>query len=165
LARRLHLPAVVDGSNLDDLRDVRPGRRAAREYGVLSPLCAAGFTKDDIRRASRVMGLPTAAKPAAACLASRFPYGAPITLRGLRAVERLETVLHRWGFRQVRARHHGLTVRIEVDAGELGRLVAEPLKSRLLRLAKRLGFVYIAADLEGYRTGSMNQAIGNPNPR
>ncbi len=156
LARYHKLRAVVDGSNLDDLRDTRPGGRAAKQCGVISPLREAGFTKSDIRRASESMGLPTADKPAQACLASRFPYGSAITLRGLAAVAGMEEALHRWGFRQVRVRHHGLSARIEAEPADLLRLCSEPVKSRILKLGKRLGFVYITADLEGYRTGSMN---------
>lgn len=156
LARRRGLRAVVDGSNVDDLGDVRPGRRAARQFGVVSPLAEAGFTKNDIRRASRAMGLATADKPAQACLASRLPYGTPITRRALRVIERLEDALHRAGFRQARVRHYGATARIEVEPGELGRLCSRPVRMRILKLAKRHGFMYVTVDLEGYRTGSMN---------
>lgn len=157
LAHRHHLQTVIDGSNKDDLRDVRPGRRAAVQYGVVSPLVEAGFTKNDIRRASRAMGLPTADKPAMACLASRFPYGVTITRQALATIERLETALHRGGIRQVRVRHHGKIARIEVESRDLRRLCSAPLKSRIVLLAKRAGFLYITVDLEGYRRGSMNR--------
>ncbi len=156
IARRHKLRAVVDGSNVDDLRDTRPGRRAAGQCGVLSPLCEAGFTKSDIRRASKSMGLSTADKLAQACLASRFPYGSAITSRGLATVARMEEALRRRGFRQVRVRHYGLSARIEVDRADLRRLCSEPVKFLILKLGKRQGFVYITADLDGYRTGSMN---------
>ncbi|MBU4199720.1 MAG: ATP-dependent sacrificial sulfur transferase LarE [Verrucomicrobia bacterium] len=156
LARRHHIRAVVDGTNRDDLQDDRPGRRAAVQSGVISPLLEAGFTKIDIRRASRAMRLPTADKPAQACLASRVPYGVTITPRVLAVIERLEEALHRWGFRQLRVRHYGTTARIEVDPDDLVRLCSEPVKSRITKLGKRHGFLYITADLEGYRTGSMN---------
>lgn len=156
VARRRGLRAVADGSNVDDLRDARPGRRAAGQCGVISPLCEAGFTKSDIRRASKLMRLPTADKPAQACLASRFPYGSRITRRGLAVVAAMEAALRRLGFGQVRVRHHGLTARIEVDPAAVVRVCSEPVRSQMLKLGKRLGFVYIAADLEGYRTGSLN---------
>ncbi len=158
LARRRGLRAVVDGSQADDRRDVRPGRRAAAEFGIISPLCEAGFTRRDIRAASARLGLPTADKPSQACLASRFPHGAGITRRGLAAVERMEDALHVLGFRQVRVRHHGTLARIEVEPAELPRLCAGPAAACILTLGKRLGFVYIAADLQGYRTGSMSRA-------
>lgn len=164
LARRHHIRAVADGTNRDDLQDERPGRRAAVQCGVISPLMEAGFTKADIRRASRAIGLPTAAKPAQACLASRVPYGVAITPQVLNVIERLEEALQRWGFRQVRVRHYGTTARIEVEPNSLVRLCSEPVKSRILKLAKRHGFLYITADLEGYRTGSMNAAFSRARP-
>jgi uncharacterized protein len=158
LATRLGIKHVADGTNADDLADVRPGRRAARACGVIHPLLEAGLTKADIRRASRALGLPTAAKPAMACLASRFPYGSRITASGLRAVDRLEERLRRMGFRQVRVRHHGQVARIEVDPACIRRL-CEPARRRIItELANRLGFLYSAVDLEGYRMGSLNVA-------
>ena len=156
LARCRHIRTVADGTTRDDLRDDRPGRRAAVQSKVISPLQEAGFTKNEIRRASRVMGLSTADKPAMACLASRFPYGVTITRRALAAIEQLEAALHRGGIRQVRVRHHGDIARIEVESRDLRRLCSEPLKSRIVALARRAGFWYITVDLEGYRTGSMN---------
>ncbi len=149
---------ILDGTNADDMRDVRPGRRAAAEFGVISPLLKAGLTKADIRQVSRQMGLPTAEKPAMACLASRFPYGSRITPAGLKAVDRVEEALRRLGFRQVRVRHHGDVARIEVDAADIPRLWEPSVRRRITKLAKQQGFLYIAADLEGYRTGSMNEA-------
>lgn len=156
LARRWKLAAVLDGSNADDRKDFRPGRRAARQFGVISPLAEAGFTKDDIRRASRALRLPTADKPAQACLASRLPYGTPITRPTLAAVERLEAALHRAGIRQARVRHYGTAARIEVEPGDLVRLCSAPLRKRILTLGKRLGFLYLTADLAGYRAGNLN---------
>lgn len=158
VADRHAIEWIIDGTNADDVRDVRPGRRAAAEYGVVSPLLKAGLTKADIRFLSRQMGLPTADKPAMACLASRFPYGSRITPAGLKAVDRIEEALRRLGFRQVRVRHHGSVARIEVDAADIRRLWMPAVRRSITKLAKRQGFFYIAVDLEGYRTGSMNEA-------
>lgn len=157
VADRRAIEWIIDGTNADDVRDVRPGRRAAAECGVVSPLLKAGLTKADIRSSSRQMGLPTADKPAMACLASRFPYGSRITPAGLKAVDRVEEALRRFGFRQVRVRHHGSVARIEVDAADIRRLWRPAVRRSIAKLAKRQGFLYIAVDLEGYRTGSMNE--------
>jgi len=156
LARRHGVRAVADGTNVDDLSDYRPGRRAAREAKVLSPLLDAGMGKRDIRRLSRVMGLPTAEKPALACLASRFPYGSRIAEEKLSAVDRVENALRRLGFKQVRARHHGDVARIEVEPRDIGRLCESRTRRKIARAVRAAGFSYAAADLEGYRTGSMN---------
>ena len=159
VARRRKLPFVADGTNADDLRDYRPGRRAAEEKGVVSPLLEAGLTKDDIRRLSRTLGLPTADKPSFACLASRFPYGSRITERKLRAVDQVENAVRRLGFRQVRVRHHGDIARIEVEAGEIERLCRPASRGRIVKAAKAAGFLYVTVDLAGYRTGSMNEGL------
>ncbi len=159
IAARDGLPAVADGAHRDDRRDRRPGARAAAELGILSPLQDAGWSKAEIRRASRALGLPTADQPSAACLASRFPYGTRITPSGLRAVDRMETRLRRMGFAQVRARHHGAIVRLEVPPADLPRLCAPRLRRRIAKLAKQEGFVYSVADLEGYRTGSLDEPL------
>lgn len=158
VADRHAIEWIMDGTNADDVRDIRPGRRAAAECGVISPLLRAGLTKVDIRRVSRQLGLPTADKPAMACLASRFPYGSRITPAGLKAVDRVEEALRRLGFRQVRVRHHGSVARIEVEEADIRRLWIPAVCRSITRLAKRQGFLYIAVDLEGYRTGSMNEA-------
>lgn len=158
VAERESVKWIMDGTNADDLRDVRPGRRAAAEAGVVSPLLSAGLTKADIRRASRSLGLPTADKPAMACLASRFPYGSRITAAKLQAVDRVEQALRRLGFRQVRVRHHGSIARIEVEPAALRRLCAPSTRRVVARLVRQQGFAYVAVDLEGYRTGSMNEA-------
>lgn len=157
VADRYAIEWILDGTNADDVQDVRPGARAAAECGVISPLLACGFTKADIRRESRIMGLPTADKPAMACLASRFPYGSRITPAGLKAVDRVEEALRQLGFRQVRVRHHGNVARIEVEAADIRRLWRPAVRRSITKLAKRQGFLYIAVDLEGYRTGSMNE--------
>lgn len=156
-AQRHKIRTIADGTNADDLRDYRPGRRAARESGVVSPLMEAGLTKREIRRLSRRMGLPTADKPAAACLASRFPYGSRITIKKLKAVNSVEEGLLVMGFKQVRVRHHGEIARIEVDRRDIEKLCTARMRRRVVKLARDAGFVYVAADLEGYRTGSMNK--------
>lgn len=159
LASQHGLAFVLDGTNRDDQADYRPGRQAAVEYGVRSPLLELGFSKDDIRASSRAMGLPTADRPAAACLASRFPYGTTITLEKLGQVEAMETFLGDQGFRQCRARHHGPVLRIELDAAGFTRLLEPGLRQRCVAHAKGLGFVYVTLDLEGYRTGSTNEVL------
>jgi uncharacterized protein len=148
---------ILDGTNLDDLGDFRPGRKAARELGVRSPLLEAGLTKDDIRFFSRQMGLTTWNKPACACLSSRFPYGTRITPDKLSQVERGEDYLRSRGFIQFRLRHHGEVVRIEIGREEFPRLLAQA--TEVVKELKAAGFTYVALDLEGYRTGSMNEAL------
>ncbi len=157
MASREGLKGVADGSNADDRGDYRPGARAAREHGVLRPLQTLDFTKRDIRAASKALGLPTAYKPAAACLASRLPYGTPITPAALARIERAEAALHRAGFDHCRVRLHGDVARIELPAADLGRALAG--RVAVVRCLKRAGLRYIALDLEGYRTGSMNEAL------
>ncbi|MDP2268057.1 MAG: ATP-dependent sacrificial sulfur transferase LarE, partial [Deltaproteobacteria bacterium] len=149
---------VLDGTNLDDLGDFRPGRKAAQELGVRSPLLEAGLTKDDIRFFSRELGLTTWDKPACACLSSRFPYGTRITPEKLSQVERGEDYLRSLGFIQFRLRHHGDVVRIEIGREEFPRLLAQA--DEVARELKAAGFTYVALDLEGYRTGSMNETLG-----
>jgi len=153
------IPYVVDGSNADDRRDYRPGAKAGRELGIRSPLREARLTKAEIRDLSKFLGLPTWNKPSLACLASRFPYLTPIEPARLRQVERAEDFLHRLGFRQVRVRHHGETARIEVAADEFDRFLSRETRSRLSRKLKALGYTYVALDLDGYRTGSLNEAL------
>jgi uncharacterized protein len=157
IADREGLAAVADGTNADDLQDHRPGRRAAQEQGVLSPLLEAGMGKTEIRELSRSMGLPTADKPAFACLASRFPYGSPITGDKLRAVDAMENELRRLGFRQLRVRHHGRIARVELESEDIPRACEADVRARITQAGKAAGFVYVALDLEGYRTGSMNE--------
>jgi len=148
---------IADGSNSDDLGDHRPGRRAAHEFGVVSPLQDAGMSKDDIREISRMLGLPTWDKPSMACLASRFPYGDEITEEGLQRVAAAEEALRSLGIRQFRVRSHGDVARLEVEPAEMQRawesrqLVAEALH--------QAGFAYVTQDLEGYRTGSLNETL------
>ncbi|MDD5887402.1 MAG: ATP-dependent sacrificial sulfur transferase LarE [Oscillospiraceae bacterium] len=152
---------VIEGSNVDDLGDYRPGLRAIQELGVRSPLKEAGLTKADIRALSQELGLPTWDKPSFACLASRIPYGERITAEKLHRVEQAEQFLMDLGFRQVRVRCHGNLARIEVLPEEMMRLTgaAEKVNSKL----KELGFTYVAMDLAGYRTGSMNAVLKGTN--
>ncbi|HET9333356.1 MAG TPA: ATP-dependent sacrificial sulfur transferase LarE [Gemmatimonadota bacterium] len=149
--------AVIDGSHAEDVLDFRPGLKALDERGVLSPLKDAGFTKADIRELSRRLGLPTADKPANACLASRFPYGEAITTEKLGRVGRAERVLRDAGFPVARVRHHGEVARIEVPSEDRERLLA--VAAEIVPRLKELGYVWIACDLQGYRSGSMNEAL------
>jgi uncharacterized protein len=151
--------AVLDGNNADDAGDYRPGRRAAQVLGVKSPLMEAGLTKAEIRALSARAGLPTADKPAMACLASRIPYGTPVTAEVLGQVERAEAGLRAAGFVQCRVRHHGEVARIEVPAGELARLVEAGVRERVVQSVKAAGYRFVAVDLQGYRTGSLNETL------
>ena len=155
---------VADGTNADDERDYRPGRRAASELGVISPLLEARLTKQDIRTLSRRINLPTADKPALACLASRFPYGSRITEEKLRAVDAVESALRSLGFAQVRVRHHGDLARIEVEQDSISRLATPDVRDKLVRAAKQAGFRFVSLDMEGYRTGSMNEQLERESP-
>jgi len=150
---------VADGTNLDDLSDIRPGRTAAKENDVVSPLAAAGLTKDDIRALSRELGLPTWNKPAMACLSSRFPYGTEITTGLLERVAKAEELLRNLGFTQFRVRHHGDIARIEVPRDSLARFLDEEVSRSITRSLKELGYVYVTLDLEGFRSGSMNEVL------
>ncbi len=155
-ADELGLAWVADGSNTDDLGDYRPGRRAAGELAVRSPLLEAGLGKEEIRALSRAMGLPTWDKQPFACLSSRFPYGTAITPERLGMVGAGEDFLRERGFRVYRVRYHGETARIELAPEDMGRLVDPALRSQVVGAFKEAGFKYVALDLEGYRTGSMN---------
>jgi pyridinium-3,5-biscarboxylic acid mononucleotide sulfurtransferase len=153
------LPVVVDGSNLDDQGDYRPGKRALAELGVRSPLVEAGFTKADIRELSRERGLTTWDKPAFACLSSRFPYGSEITREKVSQVGRAEESLRELGLRVLRVRHHGDVARIELGPEEFARVTHE-LRDEVIMRVKDAGYVYVALDLQGYRTGAMNEVMG-----
>lgn len=157
IARQRSFAYVVDGCNSDDLGDHRPGIRAGRELGVRSPLVEAGLTKADIRSLSRRLGMPTWDKPSAACLASRIPYGTLITRERLEQIGEAERSLHALGIAQVRVRHHGDIARIEVEAESLPLLLEN--RSMIVNHLRKLGFSYVTADLEGYRTGSMNETL------
>ncbi len=151
--------AVADGLNADDARDYRPGRRAAEKHGVRSPLMEAGLTKEDIRALSRRAGLPTWEQPASACLASRFPYGVRITPEKLRLVDRGEEALRAMGFTVFRVRHHEDLVRLEFGPEDLRRALDPAMAGRLASVFKQLGYHYVTLDLEGYRTGSLNEVL------
>ena len=159
LARREGLAAMLDGQNADDVSDYRPGAKAAAELGVLSPLKTAGLTKEEIRAFSRRMGLPTWSKPAQACLASRFPYGESITRRKLNRVAAAEESLRKLGLGQLRVRDHGKLARIEVPAEDIARMASPRTRARVVAGLKRLGYAWVALDLQGYRTGSMNEVL------
>ncbi|HVS43073.1 MAG TPA: ATP-dependent sacrificial sulfur transferase LarE [Candidatus Dormibacteraeota bacterium] len=160
LALRHGFAAICDGTNADDLGDHRPGQRATREAGVLSPLAEAGVTKAQVRAASRAMGLPTWDKPQQACLSSRIPRGTPITLGALRRVERAEAWLRAQGIVQLRVREHGECARIEVEEpADIVRLATEPLRSRCVEALRALGYAFVSLDLEGFATGRMNRLV------
>jgi len=155
------IPYVLDGSNADDVSDYRPGLRARDERNVRSPLLEAGLDKAEIRRFSQALGLSTWDKPAAPCLSSRIPYGSRITEEKLRQVEAAERGLRDLGFRICRLRHHDQVARIEVPAEDLPRLLDPQTRSRVLEVVKGAGFLFVALDLEGFRSGSLNAALPN----
>jgi len=157
IAQENSLNYVLDGSNYDDLGDLRPGMKAAQEFGVRSPLQEAKFTKADIRRLSQVLSLPTWDKPSLACLASRLPYGNRITEDVLFKIQKAEAFVRNFGVTQVRVRHHNQIARIEVLKEEIP-VLTEKAEEIALKL-KELGYVYVTVDLQGYRTGSMNEAL------
>jgi uncharacterized protein len=150
---------ICDGTNADDVGDYRPGRQDAREMGVRSPLLECDLTKSDIRELSRRAGLPTWDEPASACLSSRIPYGQVVTIEKLSMVDRDEAALKQMGFRQVRVRHHGEVARIEIAEPEMARALNKEMTARMSESLRRIGFEYVALDLEGYRTGSLNETI------
>lgn len=158
-ARREGIGTIADGANADDVSDWRPGLRAAAELGVRSPLKEAGLTKADIRALSRELGLPTWNKPAKACLASRFPYRHRITPQALEMVAAAEEYLAGLDLTQYRVRHHGTVARIEVPPGELARLVQPEVREALVARFKAIGYTYVTLDLQGYRTGAMNETL------
>ena len=157
IAREEGIAFVADGSHAGDLSDFRPGRRAALELGVRSPLLEAGLNKEDIRQLSRGLGLPTWDKPAFACLASRLPYGTQITPQAVARIDRAEAYLRSLGLVQVRVRCHGEVARIEVEERDMARLLEK--RQEVAESLRSLGFTYVALDLLGYRPGSMNEAL------
>jgi uncharacterized protein len=150
---------IIDGVNRDDLADYRPGLAAAAERGIRHPLAEAGLGKDEIRALSRVLGLPTADKPSSPCLSSRFPYGTEITLAGLRKVAGAERILRRLGFSECRVRNHDPVARLEVRSEQLARMLDPAVRAEVLRELKALGFLYVAVDLQGFRSGSLNEPL------
>ncbi len=157
LAAREGFDYILDGANLDDMKDFRPGRKAALERHVRSPLYDAGLTKHDVRALARHLGLPNWNKPAMACLSSRIPYGMPVTPQALRQIDMAESQLRELGFYQLRVRHHDTLARIEVLPQEFERLLE--LREEVVRRLRKVGYIYITMDLIGYRTGSLNEML------
>ncbi|WXJ96314.1 Pyridinium-3,5-bisthiocarboxylic acid mononucleotide synthase [Neomoorella carbonis] len=164
LAREYGLKVIVDGANADDSGDFRPGSRAAREFGVRSPLQEAGLTKEEIRQLARHLNLPNWDKPSMACLSSRIPYGQAITPEKLEQVAAAEAFLRQLGLREIRVRHHGAIARLEVNPSAFALLIDAKVREKLVNRFHELGFTYITLDLEGFRSGSMN-AVLSPEER
>ncbi|MBM4325314.1 MAG: ATP-dependent sacrificial sulfur transferase LarE [Deltaproteobacteria bacterium] len=159
VAQQENLSSVIEGSTLDDEKDYRPGKKAIRELGIRSPLVEASFTKADVRKVSKSLGLPTWDKPSFACLASRFPYGEKITEEGLKRVNEAEDFLIGLGFKQVRVRHYNDLARIEIYKEEIGKLLDEAIREKVVAHLKKIGYQYVTLDLQGFRSGSMNEAL------
>jgi uncharacterized protein len=159
LARELAISFVVDGSTIDDLDDYRPGRKAATEHGVRSPLVEVGMSKLEVRELSRLAGLPTWDKPASPCLSSRLAYGTPVTIERLAVVDRGEAILRELGFREFRVRHHESIVRLEIAQSELNQVLRREIVDELARRFRELGFKYVTLDLHGFRSGAMNEVL------
>jgi uncharacterized protein len=151
---------ILYGVNVDDLGDYRPGQSAAQKHQVRAPLADAGLRKAEIRELSRLAGLPTWDRPASACLSSRIPYGTPVTRETVKTVEQGEEAIKTLGFRQFRVRYHGELVRLEIDPQELPRALTAEMAARFVEIFKPLGFHYVTLDLEGYRQGALNEALG-----
>lgn len=162
IAKKENMKNMVDGSNFDDLGDHRPGKKALKELHVRSPLQEAGLTKDEIRELSKRFGLPTWDKEELACLSSRFPYGEKIDIEKLRMVDEAENFLRDLGFRNIRARHQGKTMKIEVAPDDIKRFFEDNIREKVLHALKNIGYTYVTVDLEGYRRGSLNEAIAKP---
>ena len=159
IARERGVPVIADGSNADDRGDYRPGRQAAREFGVVSPLDAADLTKDEIRELSRRAGLPTWDEPASACLSSRIPYFSEVSEEKLRTIERAEAILRDLGFRICRVRHHDTIARLELGRDETARALEPEMADTIDRALRALGYAHVTVDLRGYRLGSLNEAL------
>ena len=158
-ADKLGIETIVDGTNLDDLKDHRPGLKAADEWGVRHPLVEAEMTKDEIRRYSRELSLPTWDKPSSPCLSSRFPYGTEINLERLKQVGNCEVFMKQLGFREFRVRYHGDLARIEVSQNEIDRLFDKLIREAIVKKFKEVGFKFVSLDLQGFRSGSLNEAL------
>jgi uncharacterized protein len=159
LAADRGIAVIVDGSNADDRSDYRPGRQAAREYGVRSPLDESDLTKADIRELSRRAGLATWDEPASACLSSRIPYHSEVTTEKLRMIERAEAALRDLGFRVCRVRHHDTLARLELGTNELHRALEPDVRERIIRELRAIGYQHVTIDLQGYRMGSLNEGV------
>ena len=162
-ADKMGVATIVDGTNLDDLQDHRPGLKAANEWGVRHPLVEAEMTKEDIRRYSRALNLPTWDKPSSPCLSSRFPYGTEINLERLGKIGACEVYMKELRFREFRVRYHGDLARIELSPQEIGRFFDETTRQAVVKKFKEIGFNYVSLDLQGYRTGSMNETLALKN--
>ena len=161
VAEREGIKEIVEGSNLDDNGHYRPGLMAVAELGIQSPLRTIGFTKNEIRMMSKHLGLPTWEKQSFACLSSRFPYGEEITEKKLGMVDKAEQYLLDMGFHQLRVRIHGNVARIELDPSEFGKFMEEDVRTKVYDMFKQTGFAYVALDIKGYRTGSMNETLND----
>jgi len=159
IARDRGFAVVVDGNNADDRGDYRPGRQAAREHGVRSPLDEADLTKDEIRALARDAGLESWNEPASACLSSRIPYGHEVSDEVLRQIEQAEDILRELGFRVFRVRHHDAVARLEIARAEMARALDPDINARIVSALKALGYQYVSLDLQGYRLGSLNEAL------
>jgi uncharacterized protein len=159
IARERGFAVVADGNNADDRGDYRPGRQAAREHGVRSPLDEADLTKDEIRALAREAGLESWNEPASACLSSRIPYGHEVSDDVLRQIEQAEAILRELGFRVFRVRHHDAVARLEIARSEMARALDPEINARIVSALKALGYQYVSLDLQGYRLGSLNEAL------
>ena len=159
VARERGIEAIVDGSTLDDLHDFRPGRQAAKQHQVLSPLIEVGLTKAEVRELSKAALLPTWDKPASPCLSSRIAYGTTVTIERLTTIDRGEEILRELGFREFRVRNHDTLVRIEISPDEMERALQKEIVDELALRFRELGFKYVTLDLHGYRSGSMNELL------
>jgi pyridinium-3,5-biscarboxylic acid mononucleotide sulfurtransferase len=156
-ARQNDFQFIIDGTNLDDIGDIRPGRKAAAEQGVRSPLIEAQFTKQDVRDLAQAIGIPNWDKPSAACLSSRIPHGTPVTIQLLSQVEQAELIIHGLGIRQARVRHHGEIARLEVPPDDFEIVLAQ--RDKIVEQLRSIGYTFVALDLVGYRMGSLNQLL------
>jgi len=161
VARGRGIQTIVDGSTVDDLGDYRPGRRAAAQHAVRSPLIEVGLSKSEVRELSQRATLPTWDKPASPCLSSRIAYGTTVTIERLSKVDRGEEILREFGFREFRVRHHDQLVRLEISQTEMDRILRKEIFQQLAARFRELGFKYVTLDLEGFRSGSMNEVLDN----
>ncbi|MBN1457500.1 MAG: ATP-dependent sacrificial sulfur transferase LarE [Sedimentisphaerales bacterium] len=159
IAKEENIEHVLCGSNFDDKDDFRPGNRAANVFGVRAPLMEAGLTKADIRHLSKQLGLSTAEMPASPCLASRISYGVNITAEKLDQVDNAEAFIKSLGFSELRVRHHGEIARIEVKKDQIEKIIAEPVRTKVIKKLKELGFKYVSIDMQGFRSGSLNESL------
>lgn len=159
LAQQHNLRHIAYGLNIDDLGDFRPGQRAAREFQVRAPLKEAGLSKSEVRAIAKVLGVPVWNKPAMACFSSRIPYGTKVDVAALRMIYQAEKLLHELGFHQLRVRHHDKIARIEVERAELPRLIEDEMSRTVIAGLRKIGYIYVTVDLQGFRSGSMNEGF------